>query len=85
MEPLVEISNLTIEFRIPRGILRAVDAVSLNVYQGEVLGLIGESGCGKSVLAHAMLKLVAPNGYIKEGKILYNGKDVLSMLSLIHI
>ena len=82
-EALVNIRGLTVEFRIPRGILRAVDNVDLDIYKGEVLGLAGESGCGKSVLAHAMLKIVDPNGYIKSGKVIYNLEgekiDVLSL------
>jgi len=68
---LLSIRNLTVEFRIPRGILRAVDNVCLDVYEGEVLGLAGESGCGKSVLAHAILGIVDPNGYIKHGKVIF--------------
>jgi len=76
---LLQIRNLTVEFRVPRGILRAVDSAVLDIKRGEVLGLIGESGCGKSVLAHSILKIVAPNGYIKSGKILFEGRDVLSL------
>ncbi|MGB9759605.1 MAG: ABC transporter ATP-binding protein [Thermoproteota archaeon] len=77
--PLLSVRNLTVEFRVPRGILRAVDNLSLDVYEGEILGLLGESGCGKSVLAHAILKIVDPNGYIRSGQILFNGNDVLKM------
>jgi peptide/nickel transport system ATP-binding protein len=76
---LVSIRGLTVEFRVPRGILRAVDEVNLDIYRGEVLGLVGESGCGKSVLAHALIKQVDPNGYIKSGKVLFEGKDIFSM------
>lgn len=72
---LISIRGLTVEFRIPRGILRAVDEVDLDIYKGEVLGLAGESGCGKSVLAHAILNIVDPNGYIKGGRILFKGED----------
>jgi|YelNatPaOPRAMG01_1025707.scaffolds.fasta_scaffold04023_9 peptide/nickel transport system ATP-binding protein len=79
LRPLLSIRNLTVEFRVPRGILRAVDDLSIDVYEGEILGLLGESGCGKSVLAHAILKIVDLNGYIKSGQILFNGKDVLKM------
>jgi len=76
----IRIRGLTLEFRVARGILRAVDNVDLDIYSGEILGLAGESGCGKSVLAHAVLNLVDPNGYIKSGKILFKGKtDVLSL------
>ncbi|MEM1582821.1 MAG: ABC transporter ATP-binding protein [Candidatus Bathyarchaeia archaeon] len=78
-EVLVSIRGLTIEFRVPRGILRAVDEVNLDIYKGEILGLVGESGCGKSVLAHAIIKQVDPNGYIKSGKVFFEGKDVFSM------
>jgi len=76
--PLLQIRKLTVEFKVPRGILRAVDSVDLDIQSGEVLGLVGESGCGKSVLAHSILRIVAPNGYIKSGKILFEGRDVLS-------
>ncbi len=78
-ENLVSIRGLTVEFRVPRGILRAVDEVDLDICKGEILGLVGESGCGKSVLAHAIIKQVDPNGYIKGGKVLFEGKDVFSM------
>jgi len=81
-KPQVQISirGLTVEFRVPRGVLRAVDNVDLDIYRGEVLGLAGESGCGKSVLAHSLLKIVDPNGYIKSGKIIFDNKiDILSL------
>ena len=80
---LLSVRGLTVEFRIPRGILRAVDDVYLDVYEGEVLGLAGESGCGKSVLAHAILKIVDPNGYIKSGKVIFKENDrEIDILSL---
>jgi len=78
-EPLVGIRGLTVEFRVPRGILRAVDDVDLDIGKGEILGLAGESGCGKSVLAHAIIKQVDPNGYIKNGKVIFEGSDVYSL------
>lgn len=68
---ILSIRGLTVEFRVPRGILRAVDDVYLDIFRGEILGLAGESGCGKSVLAHAILNLVDPNGYIKSGEVLF--------------
>jgi len=80
---ILKIRGLTIEFRVTRGILRAVDNVDLDVYKGEILGLAGESGCGKSVLAHAILNLVDPNGYIKSGQILFKQNDeYIDILSL---
>lgn len=80
---ILSIRGLTVEFRVERGILRAVDNVYLDIYKGEVLGLAGESGCGKSVLAHSILNIVDPNGYIKSGEILFNSNgesiDVLKL------
>ena len=83
-EVLLSVRGLTVEFRIPRGILRAVDNVDLDIYRGEVLGLAGESGCGKSVMAHAILNIVDPNGYIKSGKVIFRSSegeevDILSL------
>jgi len=76
---MLSIRDLAVKFRIPRGVLTAVDGVDLDVIKGEVFGLSGESGCGKTVIAHAILKLVAPNGFIETGKIMFEGDDVLSM------
>ena len=76
---LLSIRGLTVEFRVSRGILRAVDDLDLDLYENEVLGLVGESGCGKSVLAHAILRIVDPNGYIAGGKILFEDKEVLKL------
>lgn len=78
-EPLLKVRDLTVEFRVPRGILRAVDEMDIDVYEGEVLGLVGESGCGKSVFAHAVLNIVDVNGYIRSGKVIFDGVDVLEL------
>ncbi|MEM2465558.1 MAG: ABC transporter ATP-binding protein [Candidatus Bathyarchaeia archaeon] len=79
IKPLLSIRGLTVEFKLSRGILRAVDNVDLDIYEGEVFALVGESGCGKSVLAHALIKQVDPNGYITGGNVFFEGKDVLSL------
>jgi len=76
---MLKVRGLTVGFRVPRGILRAIDNLDLDVYENEVLGLVGESGCGKSVLAHTILKVVDPNGFVEGGQILFNGKDVLNL------
>jgi len=76
---ILSIRGLTVEFRVPRGILTAVSSLDLDVHDGEVLGLVGESGCGKSVLAHTVLKLCDPNGYIKSGTVLFEGRDVFAL------
>ena len=74
----MEVRGLVIDFKVRRGLLRAVDNLNLEIYKGEVLGLVGESGCGKSVLAHAILRLTDPNEIIRSGKILFEGRDVFS-------
>lgn len=76
---ILKVRGLTVGFRVPRGILKAVDNLDLDVYENEVLGLVGESGCGKSVLAHTILKVVDPNGFIEGGRILFDDKDVLNL------
>ena len=77
---LISVRNLTVTFRVPRGILVAVDRANLDIRKGEILALVGESGCGKTVLAHSLLNIVDPNGEIKSGKILFKNEiDVLSL------
>ena len=73
--PLLEVEDLAVRFPTPGGELRAVDGVSFRVDAGEVLGLVGESGCGKSSVALALLDLVAPPGR-RSGRIVVRGEDV---------
>ncbi|MCS7221357.1 MAG: ABC transporter ATP-binding protein [Anaerolineae bacterium] len=70
-EPLVEVKDLKVEFNVRDGIVHAVDGVSFTVYRGQTLGIIGESGCGKSVTAKAILHMVPKPGKITGGEILY--------------
>lgn len=70
-EPLVEVKDLRVEFNVRDGIVHAVDGVSFTVYRGQTLGIIGESGCGKSVTAKAILHMVPKPGKITGGEILY--------------
>ncbi len=77
--PLLEIRNLTIDYPISLGTVRAVQDVSLDLAEGEALGLVGESGCGKSTLGLSVLRLVRPPGRITAGTILYKGRDVVAM------
>ena len=82
MPELLRIDNLRISFRTPDGVVSAVNGVSLDVTGGETLGLVGESGCGKSVTALAVMGLIPiPPGRIDSGKILYRGRDILRMTS----
>jgi peptide/nickel transport system ATP-binding protein/oligopeptide transport system ATP-binding protein len=80
MEPLLDIRNLSVSFRSPRGEARAVDGVSFDVRPGETLGLVGESGCGKTVTALSILRLIQePPGRIDGGEILYQGRNLLAL------
>jgi oligopeptide/dipeptide ABC transporter ATP-binding protein len=75
--PLLQVEDLVTEFRTVTGPLRAVDRVSFTVDRGEVLGLVGESGCGKSVTSLSIMRLVPPPGRITAGRILLDGEDLL--------
>jgi len=78
-EIILEVNNLETHFFSKKGIVRAVDKVSFCVNQGEVLGVVGESGCGKSVTALSILRLIPPLGKIVGGQIMMNGSDLLAM------
>jgi peptide/nickel transport system ATP-binding protein len=78
--PLLEIENLQTHFFTPAGVVRAVDGVSYSLRSGETLGVVGESGCGKSVTALSVLRLVSdPPGRIVDGAIRFEGVDLLSL------
>lgn len=78
-DKLLEIQNLKTYFYTGNGMVPAVDNISFDIYRGETLGLVGESGCGKSVTAHSILRLVPdPPGKIEGGKILFLGEDLVS-------
>ncbi|MFW6055106.1 MAG: ABC transporter ATP-binding protein [Thermodesulfobacteriota bacterium] len=80
MEPLLQIQDLSVRFNTPEGPARAVDRVSFDLASGETLGLVGESGCGKSVTALSILGLIPdPPGKIEQGKILFSGKDLVTL------
>ncbi|RPH87119.1 MAG: ABC transporter ATP-binding protein [Deltaproteobacteria bacterium] len=79
MQTLLEIKNLKTVFSTARGVIKAVDGVSLILNNGETLGIVGESGCGKTMLALSVMRLIPANGQIAEGEILFNGQDLLSL------
>jgi len=75
---LLEIRNLCTHFKTPDGMVRAVDDVSLDVGAGDVLGIVGESGCGKSVLSLSILQLLPmPPAFFAGGEIVFEGRDLL--------
>jgi len=76
---LLEVENLKTYYYTEDGVVKAVDGVSFSVKEGEVLGLVGESGCGKSVTSLSIMRLISPPGKIVEGKILFEGKDLVNM------
>lgn len=76
-QPLLKIENLKVDFSTFNGNVSAVDGVSLEVNQGEVLGIVGESGCGKSVTAEAILQLLDRESTSFRGSILLNGRNLL--------
>jgi len=78
-EVLLSIKNLRTRFHIYEGMVTAVDGIDLDVYRGETLGVVGESGCGKSVTALSVLRLLASPPAKIEGEILFDGKNLLDM------
>jgi len=73
---LLEVKNLRTYFRTTKGILKAVDDVSFNLDCGEALGIVGESGCGKTTCALSIAKMLPKEGYIEGGEVLLNGQDL---------
>ena len=94
MEKLVEIRDLVVRFRTDEGIVNAVNGISYDIEIGQTLGIVGESGCGKSVSSNALMRILPENGWIESGSILYHSRvgtfDVAKLpskdkrLSLLH-
>ena len=78
MTPLLSVEGLQTHFDTGQGVLRAVDGVSFSIERGEVLGLVGESGCGKSVTSLSIMRLVPPPGRVAAGRVLFEGEDLLA-------
>src|SRR5919198_60436 len=79
--PLLEVSGLRTSFATRDGLVRAVDGISFSVDRGEIMGLVGESGCGKSVTSLSILRLVPPPGRIEAGSVTFEGRDLLKLRS----
>jgi len=80
MPPLLNVKDLKVYFKIRDGWVEAVDGVSFTLREKETLGLVGESGCGKTTTAYAITQLLPRNAYIKGGKIVFMGEDLLKYL-----
>ena len=79
-EKILEVKGLQTAFTTDRGTVTAVDNISFDLYQGKTLGIVGESGCGKSVTSLSIMRLIPnPPGKIVAGEILYKGKDLLKL------
>jgi len=79
MEPILELENLEVNFHTLDGVVHAVNNVSYSVEPGKTLGIVGESGCGKSVSVLSIMRLIQePPGKIKQGKIIFRGEDLLT-------
>jgi peptide/nickel transport system ATP-binding protein len=76
--PFISIENLVVSFSTSRGIVKANEGISLEIYEGEILGLIGETGCGKTTLGKALLGLLSGKVNL-EGKIVYRGRNLLTL------
>lgn len=76
---MLEVRDLCVDYLTPAGTKRAVDTVSFDIRPGEVLGLAGESGSGKSTIAQAILRILRPPGIVSAGQVLWNGADILGM------
>lgn len=74
--PVLQVQDLEVKYHTREGILTAIHNANFEIHQGEILGFVGESGCGKSTIASAVMRLLPPNGEISSGKILLNGEDI---------
>ena len=74
-EKLIEVKNLKKYFKVNKGLLHAVDDLSFHIDRGETLGLVGESGCGKSTTGRTLIRLIEAN----DGEVLFGGKNVLTL------
>ena len=80
MATLLEVKDLKTEFHTQDGVVHAVNGVSFSVDEGETLGLVGESGCGKSVSVLSVMRLIPqPPGKIPSGQVLFQGRDLLKV------
>ena len=78
-EVILSIRGLKVYYKTRRGLVKAVDNVNLDVYKGEILGLVGESGCGKTTLGLTIMRLLPSNAIIAGGEIIFKGRDILKL------
>ena len=78
-QPLLEVSDLRTHFFTEDGVVKAVDVVDFHINQGEILGLVGESGCGKSVTVLSVMRLIGVPGRIVSGEVIFENRDLLKL------
>ena len=78
---VLEITGLNVEFATERGAIKALRDVDLEIPQGSIVGVVGESGCGKSTMINAIIGLLAHNASVKSGSIIFEGTDLLEQLA----
>jgi peptide/nickel transport system ATP-binding protein len=76
---LLEVVDIKTHFRTPRGVVRAVDGVSFTLERGKTLGVVGESGCGKSVLSRSIMGLLPKQNLVREGSVLFEGNELINL------
>ena len=79
MVALLDVENLKMYYRLPKGWVKAVDDISFSIDRGETLGFVGESGCGKTSILYSIMRLIPENAKIMEGKIVFDGTDLLQI------
>ena len=75
---LMQIHDLSVEYKTRLGMVSAVDHVSFEIYEGEILGLVGESGCGKSTMGKALMRMIQPPGRISGGQLIFDDEDIMT-------
>jgi oligopeptide/dipeptide ABC transporter ATP-binding protein len=78
-KPILQVSNLKTYFHTEDGVVKAVDGIDIHVNPGEIVGLVGESGCGKSVTSLSIMRLISAPGKVEAGEILFDGSDLLKL------
>src|SRR5258708_2643717 len=77
--PLLDVRDLHVRFETSRGTVHAVEGISYTVNRGEIVAIVGESGCGKSVSSLAIMRLLAKTGRVTQGSIAFDGRDLLAL------